>query len=41
MFLTSFLFANATDEDVRNEALDRHVKSIEKQVKVLAAKNLF
>ena len=38
--LTDYIdYANATDEDVRNEALDRHVKSIEKHVKELAAKN--
>lgn len=38
--LTDYIdYANATDENLRNEALDRHVKSIEKHVKELAAKN--
>ena len=38
--LTDYIdYANATDEISRNEALDRHVKSIEKHVKELAAKN--
>ena len=38
--LTDYIdYANATDETCRDEALDRHVKSIEKHVKELAAKN--
>lgn len=38
--LTDYIdYANATDENDRDEALDRHVKSIEKHVKELAAKN--
>lgn len=38
--LTDYIdYANATDEASRSEALDRHVKCIEKRVKDLAGKN--
>jgi len=38
--LTDYIdYANATDETARDAALDRHVKSIEKHVRELAAKN--
>ena len=38
--LTDYIdYANATDETARNEALERHVKSIEKHVRELAEKN--
>lgn len=38
--LTDYIdYANATDEDVRNAALDRHVKRLEQRVKELSDKN--